>query len=198
MDFFLYAIEKILISTAGALHRLRILLRAQKKIAEKSLKLDLGSGGTKKKGFIGIDAILGPGVDIEHNLEDGIPFADNSVSEIYSSHFLEHIPHRNVKFVLQECSRVLLPGGNITIEVPNLKESLQKFLKMDERTRWENGWEQIFGNQKRQFEYHKTGFTKGRLKELLAKTGFERITLSLSKHGPVSSLRAKAQKINEV
>ena len=44
-------------------------------------KIDLGCGKNIKEGFVGVDKILG--IDIEK----GIPFADESICEIYSFHF---------------------------------------------------------------------------------------------------------------
>lgn len=194
MDYFLYFIERILISSVKTLHRLRKLLRIKKKNTGKPLKLDLGCGGTKKKGFIGIDAVLGPGVDIKHNIEEGIPFSDNSVNEIYSSHFLEHVQNRKVPFILRECARVLNPKGKITIEVPDLEENLKLFLKMSEEEKWQEGWQSIFGNQKKEFEFHKTGFTKKRLSGLMKVTGFKNVAVTRYKFGPLPSLRARASK----
>lgn len=116
------------------------------------------------------------------------------VQEIYSSHFLEHIPHRKVLFLLRECHRVLKPGGKITVKVPDLEKNLKDFLEMDEGAKWNKGWETIFGNQKKQFEYHKTGFNKNRLKQLLATTGFINIAISYYKHRSIPSIRAEATK----
>ena len=195
-DFLLYGVEKLLRVASETIHNLR--LSQRKKISErlkgKKIKLDLGSGGKKKAGFIGIDVVLGPKVDIEHNLEYGIPFPDNSISEIYSSHFLEHLPDRKVPYSLKECFRALIPGGKITIEVPNLEATLKGFLKMNEKEKWQAGWEWIFGNQKKKFEFHKTGFTKKRLVSLLEDVGFEKIKVSEYKHGTIPSLRAQAVK----
>lgn len=197
LDFFLYATEKALLLSSQSIHTIRLNQRtiiSKYLSSKKTIKLDLGSGGTKKKGFIGIDAVLGPGVDIEHNLEEGIPFSDNSVGEIYASHFLEHVQNRKVPFVLKECARVLKPKGKVTIEVPDLEKSLDEFLKMSEKDKWERGWETIFGNQKKEFEFHKTGFTPTRLIRLFENSGFVKVLISRYNFGNIRSLRVKALK----
>ena len=55
-------------------------------------KLDIGCGGKKQVGFIGMDVRQLPGVDIVHNLEQfPFPLPDESVSLATASHVLEHI-----------------------------------------------------------------------------------------------------------
>lgn len=61
------------------------------------MKLDLGSGRKPMDGFVGVDVV--PGVaDICVDLASGEPwpFADDSVEELWSSHFIEHILAENV------------------------------------------------------------------------------------------------------
>lgn len=88
------------------------------------LKLNLGCGRKRMTGYIGIDRvgyIDGNGnqaVDIIRDLEkEGLPFCDNSCVEIVADAFLEHIV--NLEFLLNECWRVLKPGGILKGAVPN-------------------------------------------------------------------------------
>ena len=55
-----------------------------------------------------------------HNLLYGIPFADNSIDVIFSSHFLEHLFKEQAQAVLREAHRTLRRGGRIRIIVPDL------------------------------------------------------------------------------
>ena len=57
-----------------------------------------------------------------------IPYPDNSVSVIYSSHFLEHIPYNSALSLLIDCRRALKPGGIIRICVPNLRYEIDCYL----------------------------------------------------------------------
>ena len=41
----------------------------------------------------------------------GLPFQASSAEAIYSSHMLEHLPHRDAIHLLAECRRVLDDGG---------------------------------------------------------------------------------------
>ncbi len=80
--------------------------------------LDLGCGRMKKPGRIGIDALDLDGVDVVANIDEGLPFfPDQSVDEIHSTHFLEHVS--NIEDVLCEMARVLKPTGKVHAYVPH-------------------------------------------------------------------------------
>jgi SAM-dependent methyltransferase len=80
--------------------------------------LDLGSGGSKIKGSIGIDILDLPGVDIVHDLESfPYPIEDSSFDKVVSFNCLEHID--NLIGLIREVYRVLKPGGTFHFEVPH-------------------------------------------------------------------------------
>jgi len=82
------------------------------------ITIELGCGKHYTKGRINIDNIDMPHVDIVANLENGLPFIpDNSVDEIYSNHFLEHI--ENFETIMNEITRILKPDGRCHISVPH-------------------------------------------------------------------------------
>lgn len=99
------------------------------------IKLDLGCGINKRAGFIGVDSMKFDGVDIVWDLRK-IPwskplpsstknvaqwkaFADNSVDEVHSSHFVEHLTGaERIKF-FNELYRVMKVGASATIITPN-------------------------------------------------------------------------------
>jgi predicted SAM-dependent methyltransferase len=70
-------------------------------------------------------------------MRKGLPFPDNSIAKIYSSHFFEHLSFKEIIKFLDECKRVLVPGGNFSICVPNAKVYIEAYLKsvpLDENT----------------------------------------------------------------
>ena len=83
------------------------------------LKLDLGCGTRKQKGFRGIDILQFKGVDYICDLTKRWPLADLSVDEVFSSHFLEHLTAPQRCHFFNELWRVLLPDGKATIVVPH-------------------------------------------------------------------------------
>lgn len=83
----------------------------------KDMKLDIGCGRSKLEGFVGLDRVEMPGVDIVCDLDkERIPLQDGSVEEIHTAHFLEHVA--DLVFVMGEIWRVSKNGAKIRISVP--------------------------------------------------------------------------------
>ena len=83
-------------------------------------KLDIGSGPNPKEGFEGVDQYPFDG-KVKHVMDVREPWLwpDSSVGEIHSSHFLEHLTGVERCHFLNECYRVLAPGGKMTVVVPH-------------------------------------------------------------------------------
>lgn len=80
--------------------------------------VELGCGPNPPDGVIGVDSLPLDGVQVVANLEDGLDFLpDNSVDEIRSRHFLEHVEH--FEPLLRDIHRVLKPGGRHVCIVPH-------------------------------------------------------------------------------
>ena len=86
----------------------------------KLLKLDLGCGINVRDGYLG--------VDIAHTTKNIIKsdvlqylkkLPKNSVSHIYSSHYLEHVDKDCLFDLLKEIDRTLVKGGEINFIVPH-------------------------------------------------------------------------------
>lgn len=93
-------------------------LKAVKKV--EPLKLDLGCGVSKREGFIGVDILKLDGVDKIVDLRKSPwPWADDSVDEAHSSHFVEHLqwPERITFF--NELWRVMKHDAKATIITPD-------------------------------------------------------------------------------
>jgi SAM-dependent methyltransferase len=75
------------------------------------------------------------------NLSRGIPFPDETFDVVYHSHLLEHIDREGAPGFLQECLRVLKPGGLIRIVVPDLEFLTRRYLgildRNPDRAQWE-------------------------------------------------------------
>jgi SAM-dependent methyltransferase len=82
-----------------------------------SLAIDLGCGGAKRRGTIGLDIEPGPGVDHVLDFErDRLPFDDGSVGYVFSSHCLEHL--RDPMPILREITRVAADGAGLELWLP--------------------------------------------------------------------------------
>jgi ubiquinone/menaquinone biosynthesis C-methylase UbiE len=64
-----------------------------------------------------------------HDLTKPLPIRDNSVSAIYGAHVLEHLYLSDAQRLLNECKRVLCPGGVIRLVVPDLRSMTTNYLK---------------------------------------------------------------------
>jgi SAM-dependent methyltransferase len=94
-------------------------LETKEKVSKTLLKLDLGCGQNKKEGFKGVDIWDGPGVDYVADLfKFPLPFGDESVEEIFGSHFFEHVPQEKRFGFMDELYRILIPGGKINFITP--------------------------------------------------------------------------------
>lgn len=78
------------------------------------LVVDLGGGLNARPGCITIDQ---QDADINCDLNEGIPLADNSVGVLNASHLIEHL--RDPIKTMSEIYRVLADGGWAFIEVPS-------------------------------------------------------------------------------
>jgi predicted SAM-dependent methyltransferase len=64
---------------------------------------------------------------IHHRLQYGVPFGDEMVDIIYSSHALEHLFLEEAQALLQDAYRVLKRGGMIRLAVPDLEYALRLY-----------------------------------------------------------------------
>lgn len=94
--------------------------KVEELIEEVPLKYNLASGGIKMEGFIGVDIAKTDEVDIVADLTK-FPWdfaKDNSVDEIWCSHFFEHMDGgERIKF-MDECYRIMKTGAKMTIISP--------------------------------------------------------------------------------
>lgn len=80
------------------------------------MRIDLGCGQQKFPGCIGIDLIPYDGVDLVHNLNDPLPFHDDSAEFLIASHSLQYV--HNLNNVLHEIYRVCKHKAIVCIVAP--------------------------------------------------------------------------------
>jgi predicted SAM-dependent methyltransferase len=96
--------------------------------------LNVGCGGKFHKSWVNVDMVSHSPEVIAVNLINGIPYPDNYFEVVYHSQVLEHIPKDKAPFFIQECHRVLKPGGIIRVVAPDLEnivDEYKKFLKQN-------------------------------------------------------------------
>ena len=132
------------------------------------MKLDIGCGNAKLEGYVGVDAYVDGESYIKSDMWH-IPLEDGSVEEIFSSHALEHVAMSLVPATLKEWNRLLVPGGKLTLLVPNFDYVARYWLTGPDRE-----WAEmiVFGNQAHGGEFHKSAFTPMGLQGDLQNAGF--------------------------
>lgn len=86
------------------------------------MKLNLGCGGDVKEGYLNVDFRDIPGTTKIDLSKFPWPWEDGKASEIQMLDFLEHFPYKRTESILNECWRVLKPGGELIVQVPSFEE----------------------------------------------------------------------------
>jgi predicted SAM-dependent methyltransferase len=117
------------VPVASAIRHRRSARKIRRLLKERGdICIELGAGDKSGKGpWVTIDVTRT--CDIYWDLRRGIPFPDASISRIYSSHFFEHLSFKETQQFLDECRRVLLPGGRFSVCVPNARIYLEAYVK---------------------------------------------------------------------
>jgi len=83
------------------------------------MRLDIGCGTHKPKGWVGMDRQEIEGVDVVHDWHDyPWPFEDGEVEVLRASHVMEHICPLRVMDWMSEAWRVLAEGGKFLVSMP--------------------------------------------------------------------------------
>lgn len=84
------------------------------------MRVNLGSGSVPKPGYVNVDGVALPGVDVVHDLDTGPwPFDDNVVERIEAFDVYEHVV--NWRLFMAECHRILEPGGTLFVHTSYYK-----------------------------------------------------------------------------
>ncbi len=157
------------------------------------IRLHIGCGPNILDGWVNIDSVArAPGVRTDVD-PLAMPFPDGAVAEILAEHVFEHFAFAEEERLWRECARVLRPGGLLTIEVPDFEWVCQRFLAAEDRfrafyvtgsadhyfgagraldQRWGILQTMFFGNQNGAGQFHKSAYTRGKIRDIAAMLGF--------------------------
>ena len=99
--------------------------REAKKYSGMLLKLNIGCGDNTKDDYVNIDYSCKKCLHLD--LRESLPFDDQSVSIVYSEHFLEHLLEQYALQFLRESYRILIPGGLFSVGVPDGQVLLESY-----------------------------------------------------------------------
>lgn len=145
------------------------------KLAQGSLRLNLGCGHAPHDDKINVDRRQLPGVDVVADV-DNLPFECDSVELIYAAHLLEHFPRQYLLDVLLPYWRGLLqPGAALQLVVPDAQAMLAA------HTKGEMGFDDLarvtFGKQDYDGDFHYAMYSPDTLAALLREAGFTEVEI---------------------
>jgi predicted SAM-dependent methyltransferase len=148
-------------------------------------RLHLGAGRIILPGFVNVDILPLQGISLILDLMASLSFGQGTVDEIYLCHVLEHFSAEKAKEELGEIARVLRHGAVLRICVSDLDMICHVYTEhLDWFTPPHNPWlGLIYGGQKDEFDFHRTGFNYRWLSYLLVQAGFE----SIERYEPVET-----------
>lgn len=174
-----------------------VLLRASAEMG-----LHLGCGNRRIDGLINCD-LHAPDPDRRIDCRDLSSFGTETVDLIETHHMVEHLSFADTIVALREWSRVLKRNGRLVMTCPDLTVIAWRFLARRlrawcERGSWANEYtlQMIYGSQEHEGMFHRSGYDKRIISELLSNAGL-RVVFSYSPYPerPTPSLLTIAEKI---
>ena len=101
-----------------------------------------------------------------------LPFEPDSIQEILGVQMFEHFSFREGEALLFNWYDLLIPGGKIHLDVPDIEGTMELYWKDKD---W--GTRLMFGSQKNEWGFHKAMYSPESLTKLLEKVGFRNIKI---------------------
>ena len=142
-------------------------------------RLHVGCGPVTPPGWINVDVVDRPGVDICRDILDGLPLADESVDYISSQHVLQELELYDQERALRELRRVLKPDGVLRLCLPDFELAIAAYRRGDREYFGVWSWDTIDGDFVEWMlwlrSYTRTLFTYALAEELARKAGFSEV-----------------------
>jgi predicted SAM-dependent methyltransferase len=139
---------------------------------KKPINLNLGCFNKKIPDFINIDIRAEVNPDLVDNAFELNSFKPNEVDLIYCCHMLEHLDFKHADIALRRWHEVLKEGGTLRLAVPDAAAAFAHYFYWgDLKLLYSNLW----GSQRHEHDYHKSGWDEKTLKEKLLKVGFKEV-----------------------
>jgi predicted SAM-dependent methyltransferase len=119
--------------------------KAYQQALQGDVKLHIGAGNHRILGWLNTD--ISPFSPLYLDATKKFPIKENSVSYIFSEHFIEHITRQKAQYFLNECFRVLKQGGIIRIATPDIENLSRVYLDNNEKVKLINERNKTHGYQ---------------------------------------------------
>lgn len=93
------------------------------------LNLGCGAWGLASDEWLNVDGCRLPSVDCTHDLTRPFPFPGARFEGVYSEHCFEHLTPAEGAHFLDECHRVLRPGGVLRLSVPDGELYIRRYVE---------------------------------------------------------------------
>lgn len=136
--------------------------------------MNLHIGGKQRKdGWRILNIQPGEHVDFVGDISDLSQFGDESFQKVYGSHVLEHVRQTDVLNTLTGIRRILKPGGQFLVSVPDWDILCHLFISplASPDVKW-HALRMMLGGQVDAYDYHYVGFNQVILYDFLRKAGF--------------------------
>ncbi len=142
------------------------------------LRLHLGCGPDHREGWVNVDVNPKFSPDIVAPVGELPMLADGSCEVIESFHLFEHLTFTQARAALREWRRLLAPGGELRVELPNLARCVE--LIGTDMGGYDLGMISLFGyppevDEQGEPQLHKWGWTPESLAMELQAAGFENV-----------------------
>jgi SAM-dependent methyltransferase len=131
-------------------------------------KVNIGCGNLALPGFINVDARAMPHVHITSDVACISELPDAVAEVVYASHILEHFSHLRVREVLWEWMRLLRPGGQLYVAVPDFAFLAKAYVEGEPLQQLESA---LMGGQTYEGNTHLAAFDRPKLEALLRAAG---------------------------
>ena len=163
-----------------------------------SIRLDLGCGDKREKGWIGVDVRNDGGriqPDIIADISKPLPLPDDYADEMRAIHVIEHFWPWDVAEILKEWFRVLKPGGMLAIECPSIDKVL--YLMQVPECPPSMTWWALYGDPRHKSPemMHRWCYGKTQMARLMNEAGFVNIAPAPVRfHHPIRDMRMEGFK----
>ena len=89
---------------------------------QEKVKINLGSGHWKLEGWVNVDIDLESKPDVAANLSGGLPFASGVARLMHTEDFIDQLKIGQAAEFLNECHRILAPGGVLRVLTPDMQK----------------------------------------------------------------------------
>jgi predicted SAM-dependent methyltransferase len=145
------------------------------------MKIEFGCGeNPTKKNFMTCDIRSLPGIDFVCDAwKIDTLVAEDSVDEIFSRHFFEHLTYIQGEIVLEKWYKILKSGGTMEMILPNMEYHIDQWTRRSDKKELDHAKAGFWGWQRDSldnlWDVHKSGYDYPMLEELLIAKGYKNI-----------------------